>query len=162
MSYGDIDMGQHWFRLLPVAWWHKGNKLLPEPILTDHQWGHLAFNWGKFHLHISHYKMFENYLFENAATFPGSQWVNSLRPSDAYMRRWTGSSLVQIMACRLFGAKPLSEPMLEYCNWDLGPNFSEILIGIQPFSFKKLHLKTSSAKLRLFCLGLNELNMFFM
>ena len=23
--------------------------------------------------------------------------------------------LVQIMACRLFGAKPLSEPMLEYC-----------------------------------------------
>ena len=41
--------------------------------------------------------------------------LNSLRPSDAYMRRWTGSSLVQIMACRLFGAKPLSEPMLEYC-----------------------------------------------
>ena len=39
---------------------------------------------------------------------------NSLRPSDAYMRRWTGSSLVQIMASRLFGAKPLSEPMLEY------------------------------------------------
>ena len=24
-------------------------------------------------------------------------------------------SLVQIMACRLDGAKPLSEPMLEYC-----------------------------------------------
>ena len=40
---------------------------------------------------------------------------NSLRPSDAYMRRWTGSSLAQIMAWRLFCAKPLSEPMLEYC-----------------------------------------------
>ena len=39
----------------------------------------------------------------------------------------------------------------------LGTNFSEILIGIQTFSFKKLHLKTSSAKWRLFCLGLNEL-----
>ena len=39
---------------------------------------------------------------------------NSSRPSDAYMCRWTGSSLVQIMACHLFGAKPLSEPMLEY------------------------------------------------
>ena len=25
------------------------------------------------------------------------------------------SPLVQIMACRLVGAKPLSEPMLEYC-----------------------------------------------
>ena len=39
----------------------------------------------------------------------------------------------------------------------LGTNFSEILIGIQTFSFTKLHLKTSSAKWRLFCLGLNEL-----
>ena len=38
-----------------------------------------------------------------------------------------------------------------------GTNFSEILIGIQTFSFKKLHLKTSSAKWHLFCLGLNEL-----
>ena len=38
-----------------------------------------------------------------------------------------------------------------------GANFSEILIRIQTFSFKKLHLKTSSAKWRLFCLGLNEL-----
>ena len=39
----------------------------------------------------------------------------------------------------------------------LGTNFSEILIRIQTFSFKKLHLKTSSAKWCLFCLGLNEL-----
>ena len=38
-----------------------------------------------------------------------------------------------------------------------GTNFSEFLIGIQTFSFRKLHLKTSSAKWRLFCLGLNEL-----
>ena len=40
--------------------------------------------------------------------------VNSLRPRDTYMRLWTRSSLVQIMACRLLGAKPLSEPMLTY------------------------------------------------
>ena len=40
----------------------------------------------------------------------------------------------------------------------LGTNFSEILNGIQTFSFKKLHLKTSSAKCRLFCRGLNELS----
>ena len=44
-----------------------------------------------------------------------SSAINSLRSSDAYMRHWTGPSLVQIMACHLFGAKPLSEPMLEYC-----------------------------------------------
>ena len=39
----------------------------------------------------------------------------------------------------------------------IGPletNFSEILIGIQTFSFKKLHLKVLSAKRRPFCLGL--------
>ena len=40
--------------------------------------------------------------------------VNSSPPSAAYMRHWTGSALVQIMACRLFGAKPLSKPMLDY------------------------------------------------
>ena len=37
----------------------------------------------------------------------------------------------------------------------LGTNFSEILIGIQTFSFKKMRLKISSAKWRPFCLGLN-------
>ena len=39
----------------------------------------------------------------------------------------------------------------------LRTNFSEILFGIQTFSFKKLHLKMSSAKWRPFCLGLNVL-----
>ena len=39
----------------------------------------------------------------------------------------------------------------------LGTNFSEILIGIQTFSFKKMHLKMASAKWRLFCPGLNVL-----
>ena len=29
-----------------------------------------------------------------------------------------GSSLVQVMACRLFGAKPSPEPMLAYCQLD--------------------------------------------
>ena len=39
----------------------------------------------------------------------------------------------------------------------LGTNFSEILFGIQTFSFKKMHLKMSSGKWRPFCLGLNVL-----
>ena len=42
----------------------------------------------------------------------------------------------------------------------IGPletNFSEILIEIQTFSFKKIRLKMSSAKCRPFCLGLNVL-----
>ena len=39
----------------------------------------------------------------------------------------------------------------------LGSNFSEILIENDTFSFKKMHLKLSSAKWRPFCLGLNVL-----
>ena len=31
------------------------------------------------------------------------------------MRQWIGSALVQMMACRLFSAKPLSKPMLGFC-----------------------------------------------
>ena len=40
----------------------------------------------------------------------------------------------------------------------LGTNFSEILIEILTFSFKKMRLKVSSGKRRPFCLGLNVLN----
>ena len=39
----------------------------------------------------------------------------------------------------------------------LGTNFSEFLVAILIFSFKKMRLKVSSAKRRPFCLGLNEL-----
>ena len=39
----------------------------------------------------------------------------------------------------------------------IGTNFSEILIRIQTFSFKKMHLKMSSAKWHPFCLSLNVL-----
>ena len=40
----------------------------------------------------------------------------------------------------------------------LGTNFSEFLIEILTFSFKKMRLKVSSAKQRPFCLGLNVLS----
>ena len=62
------------------------------------------------------------------------------------------------MACRLVGAKPLPEPMLEILL--LGPggiNFSEILIEIHIFSFRKMHFKISSGKWRPLCFGLNVL-----
>ena len=45
--------------------------------------------------------------------------INSLRLSDAYMRQKTRPPLLKIMACRLIGAKPLFEPMLEYCQLDI-------------------------------------------
>ena len=81
--------------------------------------------------------------------------VNSLRPSDANMHQYTRPSLVQIMACCLFGVKPLSEPMV---GCPLGTNFSGVLIAIQRSPFYKLHLKMSSAKCQWFCLCLNVLS----
>ena len=38
----------------------------------------------------------------------------------------TASALVEIMACRLFGAKPLFEPMLTYCQLDPKEHISMI------------------------------------
>ena len=37
--------------------------------------------------------------------------LNSSLHSAVYMRQWVVSALVQIMACRLFGTKPLFEPI---------------------------------------------------
>ena len=55
--------------------------------------------------------------------FTRSQCVDiiiSSPPSAAYMHQWIGSALVQIMACPLFGTKPLSKPMLFFIiNWTL-------------------------------------------
>ena len=74
---------------------------------------------------------------------------NSSPSGAAYMRQGIGSALVQIMACGLYGAKPLSKPVLVYCqlNSVKGTNFSEIRNGILSFSFTKMHLKLSSAKM---------------
>ena len=47
-----------------------------------------------------------------------SEGINSSPPSAAYIRQWIRSALVQIMTCRLFGAKPLSKPLLGYCQLD--------------------------------------------
>ena len=43
----------------------------------------------------------------------------------------------------------------------IGTNFSEMLIEINAFSFKKIHLKMSSGKWQPFCLGLNVLRTHF-
>ena len=43
---------------------------------------------------------------------------NSSPPSVPCMCRWTGSSLIQVMACRLFSTKPLPEPMLTFSQLD--------------------------------------------
>ena len=62
---------------------------------------------------------------------------NSLSPGRRQAIIWTNAGLLLI------------EP--------LGTNFSEILIEIWTFSFKKMHFKVSSVKRQPFCLGLNVL-----
>ena len=68
-------------------------------------------------------------------------WLSSVITANTIGRRqaiiWTNAGIL------LFGP--------------LRSNFSEILIEIDTFSFKKMHLKRLSAKWRPFCLGLNVL-----
>ena len=71
--------------------------------------------------------------------------VNSSRPDDAYMHQYNISSLLQIMARRLFGAKPLSEPMLPYYQLDKEHNISAKFY----LRFKSFHSRKSSWKCRL-------------
>ena len=72
-------------------------------------------------------------------------FINSLRLNDMYMHHWTRPSLVQIMACHLFGAKPLYAPVPVYIfKWT--PTNSEILIKMNISSLNKIHLKISSLK----------------
>ena len=74
--------------------------------------------------------------------------INSCPPSVTYIRQWTGSSLVQVMACCLFTAKPLPVLMLVYCQLE---SWEQILVKFESefyhFAFKKMHLKFSSAKM---------------
>ena len=73
--------------------------------------------------------------------------------SDAYMHQYNASTLVQIMACRLFGLKPLSESMLPYHQLDTKEH-----VSVKEFSLKEMYLKmSSSAKWRSFGLSLNVL-----
>ena len=86
------------------------------------------------------------------------QNVNSLRPSDAYV---CVSNLTIIGSDN--GLSPGRRQAIIWTNagilftGPLGSNFSEFLIEILTFSFKKMHLKVSSGKWRPFCLGLNVL-----
>ena len=76
--------------------------------------------------------------------------VNWSRPSNSCMHQLTMPSLVQIMTCCQFGAKPLSEPMLVYycfmdpCNkfqWILNQN---TVILIQESNFKNVICKMAA------------------
>ena len=74
-------------------------------------------------------------------------------PSAAYMRHGSWSALVQIMACRIFSAKPLSKPHWVIVNWNLGNKIQWSFIKIYKFSFSKMRMKMSFAQWQPFCPG---------
>ena len=48
----------------------------------------------------------------------GISWEYQFKTvADDALAPWIGSALVQIMACLVFHAKPLSKPMMEYYHW---------------------------------------------
>ena len=86
--------------------------------------------------------------------------VDSSPPSAAYMRQWYGSSLVQVMACRLFGAKPLPEPMLPYCQLDSWEHISvELVSEFYHFCSRKCNWYCRLPKQLPFCPGGRWVNM---
>ena len=84
--------------------------------------------------------------------------VNSSLPSAAYMRQWIGSALVQIMGCRLFGAEPLSNPVLVYCQFDPWEQISvKFWSCCKTFHSQKCIWKCCLRKKMPFCPGGDEL-----
>ena len=74
---------------------------------------------------------------------------NSFLPRAVYMRRWTGSALVQVIITWNNTAK--------LSIGQFGTNFSETGIEIKNFSLVKMRLKLSSVKRRPFCSAGDEL-----
>ena len=85
-------------------------------------------------------------------------YIDSSPPSSTYMRRWTGSALVQVMACRLFGTKPLPELMLFYYQLDSREQIS-VKFELESYHFhsRKCIWNCRLPKWRPFCSGGDEL-----
>ena len=95
----------------------------------------------------------------NGDHFLRASCVNSLRPSDGFMRQWTVPLLVQIMACRLFGDNPISKPMMVQCQLDNKEHISKkFYLKFKTFHSRKCIWKHLLQKWRRSCLGLNVLN----
>ena len=80
-------------------------------------------------------------------TFMQQAKFNSPRPGGVHIRQYTRPSLFQITARRVFGAKPLSEPVLAYYSLIMRTYFSGIGNKIKHFYKRKwvwkFHLQNS-------------------
>ena len=81
-----------------MSYQYRNSHYKDKMIMNPHTWkDHLILRWVQGHLRIE--KPLGNYL-------------NSLWPSDVIWGQRPWSSLVQLMACHLFGTKPLPKPMM--------------------------------------------------
>ena len=103
------DYGLLHVRRQAIIWTNAG-LLLIGPLGT-----HFSEIWIKIQ-HFLYKNAYENIACEMVAILSRHQYVNSSPPSAVYMRQRIGSALVQVMACRLFGAKPLPNLVLAYCQ----------------------------------------------
>ena len=107
-----------------------------DDILNGFSWMKTHLFWIKCHrsLFLTHWGRATNTCVDKL-TIIGSD--NGLSPGRRQAIIWTSAGILLIGSLRT--------------------NFSEIFFKIQAFSFMKMHLKTSSAKRRPFCFGLNVL-----
>ena len=84
-------------------------------------WGIHKFSWNLIQIynesHSCQDDAFEKVFYKMSTILFNLQYMNSSPASATYMCQWNGSVLAKIMACCPDGAKPLSEPMLTYCQF---------------------------------------------
>ena len=93
-------------------------------------------------------------------------WVNNMHSDDWYFTHWGRVAHICVSKLIIIGSDTgLSPGLRQAIIWTnagilsigpLGTNFSQIVLDIQTFSFKEMHLRMSSGKWRQFCLCLNE------
>ena len=152
MSCGDIDRDQHWL----VAWQHEAITLTDIDLSSEVFYG--------IHLRpISQVLM--NLILDMCLGIALLKLLPHLPGDD--LTRWSWVTHICVSKITIIGSdsglsltrwQPITWTNVEILLiWLLGTNFSEILIKIDTFSFKKMHLKMSSGKWRPSCLGLNVL-----
>ena len=127
-----------WYHMIYAIWHYrnwslpKGTKPLPEPMLKYYQYGSAVFSWGEsYRNYLTHWGRVMHICISKLNSI-GSD--NGLSPGRCQAIIWTNAGIL------LIGPS--------------GTSFSEILIKIQTFSFKEVHLKMLSGKC---CLSPNVL-----
>ena len=90
MPYGDKDLGQHWLRQGPVAWWHQAITWINVDIIKGVLWHSPESNFTRGVDDINLWRLFKDYTFEIMTTSPRGQWVNFIETEMLWwnFRHW--------------------------------------------------------------------------